>query len=116
MAQLSGKERSAYVQEMFDRIAGRYDLINRLISGGQDLKWRRFAAEAAAHPAEGRLLDIATGTGDIAFEALKMSPNALVVGARFRPADDAGRQAQRTARAAGGLDGSRRAAAALRRR
>ena len=83
MAQLSGKERSAYVQEMFDRIADRYDLINRLISGGQDLKWRRFAAEVAELPAEGRLLDIATGTGDIAFEALKISPNALVVGADF---------------------------------
>lgn len=83
MAHLSGKERSDYVRVMFDRIAGRYDLLNRLISGGQDMKWRRFAAEAAALPADGRLLDIATGTGDIAFEALKLRPGAQVTGADF---------------------------------
>ena len=83
MAHLSGEERSAYVQTMFDRIAGRYDLINRVISGGQDMKWRRFAVDAAELPAAGRLLDIAAGTGDIAFEALKRSPGAQVVGADF---------------------------------
>ena len=83
MAHLSGKERSDYVRGMFDRIAGRYDLLNRLISGGQDMKWRRFVAEVAELPAGGRLLDLATGTGDIAFEALKLSPGAQVVGADF---------------------------------
>ena len=83
MAHLSGKQRSDYVRGMFDRIAGRYDLLNRLISGGQDMKWRRFVAEVAELPAGGRLLDIATGTGDIAFEALKLSPGAQVVGADF---------------------------------
>ncbi|MCY3796293.1 MAG: ubiquinone/menaquinone biosynthesis methyltransferase [Chloroflexi bacterium] len=83
MAHLGGKERADYVRGMFDRIAGRYDLLNRLISGGQDTKWRRFVAEAAELPASGRLLDIATGTGDIAFEALKLSPGAQVVGADF---------------------------------
>ena len=83
MAHLSGKERSEYVRAMFDRIADRYDILNRLISGGQDLKWRRFAVEVADLPANGRFLDIATGTGDIAFEALKLSPAAQVVGADF---------------------------------
>ncbi len=83
MAHLSGKERSDYVRGMFDRIAGRYDLLNRLISGGQDMKWRRFVAEVAELPAGGRMLDIAAGTGDIAFEALKLSPGAQVVGADF---------------------------------
>ncbi len=83
MAHLQGKERAAYVQAMFDRIAKRYDLINRLISGGQDLKWRRFVVEMAALPAEGRLLDLATGTGDIAFEALKKRPAAQICGADF---------------------------------
>ena len=83
MAHLDGKARAAYVQAMFDRIAGRYDLINRVISGGQDQKWRRFVVERAALPPEGRLLDIATGTGDIAFEALKQSPAAAVHGADF---------------------------------
>ena len=83
MAQLSGDERSEYVQAMFDRIAGRYDLINRLISGGQDLKWRRFVVEMAALPPDGALLDIAAGTGDIAFEALKRAPGSRIVGADF---------------------------------
>lgn len=83
MAQLDGDERSAYVQAMFDRIAERYDLINRLISGGQDQRWRRFVVEKAALPAQGSLLDIAAGTGDIAFEALRTAPAARVVGADF---------------------------------
>ncbi|MCY4064387.1 MAG: ubiquinone/menaquinone biosynthesis methyltransferase [Chloroflexi bacterium] len=83
MAHLRDKERSDYVRAMFDRIAGRYDLLNRIISGGQDMKWRRFVVEAAALPAEGVLLDIATGTGDIAFEALKRRPGAQAVGADF---------------------------------
>ena len=83
MAHLSGKERSAYVQDMFDRIAGRYDLINRLISAGQDLKWRRFAVQVAEAPAKGKFLDLATGTGDIAFEALRAMPSATIVGADF---------------------------------
>lgn len=83
MAQLEGQERSEYVQAMFERIAGRYDLINRIISGGQDMKWRRFAVNATALPPDGRLLDIAAGTGDIAFEALRRSPAAEVIGADF---------------------------------
>ncbi len=83
MTHLSGEKRAKYVRAMFDRIAGRYDLLNRVISAGQDMKWRRFVAAAADLPAGGRLLDIATGTGDIAFEALKLRPGALVVGADF---------------------------------
>ena len=83
MAQLQGKARAEYVRGMFDRIAGRYDLMNRLITGGQDRKWRRFAVQMADLPVEGRLLDIATGTGDIAQEALKQQPGALVHGADF---------------------------------
>lgn len=83
MAQLDGDERSAYVQAMFDRIAERYDLINRLITGGQDLKWRRLVVEKTTLPPRGSLLDIAAGTGDIAFEALRSAPQARVVGADF---------------------------------
>ena len=55
MAQLDGDERSAYVQAMFDRIAERYDLINRLITGGRDLKWRRLVVEKATLPPRGQL-------------------------------------------------------------
>lgn len=83
MAQLQGKERAAYVQDMFDRIAGRYNIMNRLMTGGQDLKWRRFVIRQASLPPGGKLLDLATGTGDIGFEALKAVPDAQVVGADF---------------------------------
>ncbi|MYD09312.1 MAG: ubiquinone/menaquinone biosynthesis methyltransferase [Chloroflexi bacterium] len=83
MAQLDGDERSAYVQAMFDRIAERYDLINRLITGGQDQKWRRLVVHKAALAPRGSLLDIAAGTGDIAFEALRTAPGARVVAADF---------------------------------
>jgi len=83
MAHLSGKDRSQYVQGMFDRIAERYNLMNRIMTGGQDMKWRRFVVEQAQLPSNGTLLDLATGTGDIAFEALKQTPSAQVVGADF---------------------------------
>ena len=83
MAHLTGKERSQYVQGMFDRIADRYNIMNRVMTGGQDMKWRRFVVEKAQLPPDGKLLDLATGTGDIAFEALKKTPSAQVVGADF---------------------------------
>ena len=62
MAHLQGQERAQYVQSMFARIAGRYDLMNRLMTGGQDIKWRRYVIRQANLPRNGRLLDIATGT------------------------------------------------------
>jgi demethylmenaquinone methyltransferase/2-methoxy-6-polyprenyl-1,4-benzoquinol methylase len=83
MAQLQGAERSRYVQEMFGRIARRYNLMNRVMTFGQDMRWRRFVIQQARLPQDGRLLDLATGTGDIAFEALKAAPQAQVVGADF---------------------------------
>lgn len=83
MAHLEGDERTAYVRQMFGRIAGRYDLMNRLMTFGQDRRWRRYAVQQAALPPAGRLLDVATGTGDIAFEALRQHPGAAVVGADF---------------------------------
>ncbi len=83
MSTLQGKERAAYVQGMFDRIAGRYNLMNRLMTFGQDLRWRRFVvAQAHLKPGD-RLLDLATGTGDIAFEALHQVPNLHAVGGDF---------------------------------
>lgn len=83
MAHLTGKERAAYVQKMFGRIAGRYNLMNRLMTFGQDMRWRRFVVQQAQLGEAGKVLDLATGTGDIAFEALKTAPNTLVVGADF---------------------------------
>ena len=83
MTHLSGQERAAYVQDMFGRIAARYNLMNRLMTFGQDMKSRRFVARQANLKAGDKLLDLATGTGDIAFEALKASPGIQVVGGDF---------------------------------
>lgn len=83
MAQLQGQEKSRYVQDMFGRIAERYNLMNRLMTLGQDQRWRRFVVKMARIPEAGTVLDLATGTGDIAFEALKLAPKSTVIGADF---------------------------------
>ncbi len=76
-------EHAAFVQHMFGRIARRYDLMNRLMTFGQDRRWRRFVVrQAALHPGDW-LLDIATGTGDIAFEARRQVPDLHIVAADF---------------------------------
>ena len=67
-----------YVRRLFNTIAGRYDLITRLLSYGQDRRWKvRVAALSAAGPGT-RVLDLACGTGDIAFALA--SRGAQVVG------------------------------------
>lgn len=83
MAHLQGKERADYVRDMFAGIAGRYDVMNRLMTAGQDVKWRKYVIEQAHLPAHGRILDIATGTGDIAQEALDQVPDVQAVGGDF---------------------------------
>lgn len=83
MAHLEGEARAQYVQNMFGRIAGRYDVMNRLMTFGQDMRWRRFVIEQAQLPPAGRILDIATGTGDIAHEAQKIHPDVEAVGGDF---------------------------------
>lgn len=84
MAQLTGSQRGAYVQAMFTRIAHRYDLVNRLMTFGQDqAARRRVIALAALKPGES-LLDLGTGTGDLAFAALQAVPGlAQAVGGDF---------------------------------
>jgi demethylmenaquinone methyltransferase/2-methoxy-6-polyprenyl-1,4-benzoquinol methylase len=66
---------------MFARIAERYDLMNRLMTLGMDIHWRRFLVKTADLPVNGRLLDVGTGTGDIAAEALRVNPSVKVTGA-----------------------------------
>jgi demethylmenaquinone methyltransferase/2-methoxy-6-polyprenyl-1,4-benzoquinol methylase len=83
MAHLTGEERAQYVQGMFARIAGRYDLMNRLMTAGQDVRWRRYVIQQANLPAGGLLLDIATGTGGIAQEGLNQQPDIQVIGGDF---------------------------------
>ena len=58
------------VRTMFDRIAPVYDAMNRIMTLGLDLRWRRLAAEAVVHPGD-RVLDAACGTGDLAVADLR---------------------------------------------
>lgn len=69
---------------MFDRIAPRYDLMNRLMAFGLDGRWRRLAAAAADVSLGSRALDVCTGTGDLAFElATRVGPSGAAVGVDF---------------------------------
>lgn len=79
-------EKRAYVRAMFARIAPRYDLLNRLITLGQDQSWRARAARCAiAGQSAPRVLDLATGTGDLAFLIKQQAPHAQVVGLDLVP-------------------------------
>jgi len=71
------------VQRMFDAIAGSYDLMNRVMTLGQDQRWRRFVVYKAQDPGSGWALDLATGTGDIAALTRKTCPASRVIGADF---------------------------------
>ena len=65
---------------MFDAIAHRYDPINKLMTFGLDRSWREKAVRALALPAGARVLDLATGTGDVALLLARRHPDAQVIG------------------------------------
>jgi len=83
LSHLTGKERSDYVQGMFTRIAHRYDLMNRIMTAGQDVHWREQVIHQARLNPNARLLDLGAGTGDLAREALKQQPKAKVIATDF---------------------------------
>ncbi len=83
MTQLTGQERATYVQNMFTQIAKRYDLMNRLMTGFQDVRWRKQVIRLAKLTNDALLLDLGTGTGDLAREALAQFPRAKVIAADF---------------------------------
>jgi len=69
---------------MFDRIAGFYDLMNSVMTAGMHHRWRRRAADLAAVGPGARVLDVATGTGDLALElAGRVAPGGAVIGSDF---------------------------------
>ena len=72
-----------FVRGMFAAIARRYDLANHLLSGGLDFAWRRRAAHLVQKWKPHRVLDLATGSGDLALALIAACPGALVVGADF---------------------------------
>ena len=73
MANLSGEAKQTYVADLFARIAGHYDLMNSLMTGGMHHRWKRITAQRTTEMLSGPALDIATGTGDLAF-ALARQP------------------------------------------
>ena len=75
-----------FVREMFDAIAPRYDLLNRLLSLRQDVGWRKKMVAAMMVPEDGRVLDVACGTGDVMLEILRQKgPRVKVTGVDFSP-------------------------------
>ncbi|MGC1851747.1 MAG: bifunctional demethylmenaquinone methyltransferase/2-methoxy-6-polyprenyl-1,4-benzoquinol methylase UbiE [Solirubrobacterales bacterium] len=75
---------SEQVQSMFDRVAGRYDLLNSLMTAGLHHSWRTRAADRAELSPGDAVLDVCCGTGDLAFElAQRVLPGGHVVGCDF---------------------------------
>lgn len=83
MANLTGDEKSHYVNRTFTRIAKRYDLMNRLMSGGMDIFWRKEAIRLAALQKGDLLLDLGSGTGDIAREARRKIDEQSIIATDF---------------------------------
>jgi demethylmenaquinone methyltransferase/2-methoxy-6-polyprenyl-1,4-benzoquinol methylase len=78
-------DKGTFVREMFARIAPRYDLANRVLTGGLDERWRRRAIRLLAAPQSGRVLDCCCGTGDLVFGLLRSDPTLDVTGIDFCP-------------------------------
>src|SRR6059058_3202033 len=83
-ADTRGRLSEPQVRAMFDRIARVYDLMNSVMTAGLHHQWRRRAADLAAVGPGDRVLDVATGTGDLAIElASRVAPSGEVVGSDF---------------------------------
>ncbi|MSQ35909.1 MAG: ubiquinone/menaquinone biosynthesis methyltransferase [Dehalococcoidia bacterium] len=72
-----GADRAGYVQRMFGDIAGRYDLMNALMTGGRHHAWRRLTARALVRPGD-RVLDVGCGTGDLALACRAAGARAVL--------------------------------------
>ena len=83
MAGRNGDERVIYIKDMFARIAHRYDVINRVMTAGQDVHWRREVIRRAKLPPGGFLLDLGAGTGDLTREALRQCSSCRSAAADF---------------------------------
>ncbi|MCZ6866337.1 MAG: ubiquinone/menaquinone biosynthesis methyltransferase [Chloroflexi bacterium] len=80
MVELKGPEKRRYVADLFSRISRRYDLMNTLMTFGMDRRWRKTAARQAMEGLEGPVLDVATGTGDLALALGRVVGVTEVVG------------------------------------
>jgi demethylmenaquinone methyltransferase/2-methoxy-6-polyprenyl-1,4-benzoquinol methylase len=83
---MARSEHDRRIAEMFDRVAPRYDALNRILSGGRDVGWRRRATLLARLGPREVALDVGVGTGDLAFGLLDASdPSARVIGVDVSP-------------------------------
>ncbi len=64
----------AQIAAMFDKVAPRYDFLNRLLSLGIDMRWRKKLMQLMPKTVNGKYLDVATGTGDLIYLGLKQRP------------------------------------------
>jgi len=79
-------EKGENIRQMFGAIAPRYDFLNRLLSLGIDRRWRERAVGMLRYRAGARILDVATGTGDVALEIARTTPPSVrITGADFCP-------------------------------
>ena len=83
------------MRDMFDAIAPRYDLVNRIMTFRLDVRWRRRAVRSLALPPASRILDLASGTGDLCLELAAAGYRAVV--GRPQPGDAQGRPQRRAA-------------------
>lgn len=79
----TGDAKTVAVQAMFDVIAPRYDLVNRLMTGGLDVLWRRTAVDALALGPGRTVLDVASGTGDLCNELRSRDINPIAADLSF---------------------------------
>ena len=82
---MNADEHVRTVREIFATITDRYDFLNHFLSLRQDVAWRRSAARRMHFPRTKRLLDVATGTGDLAIEAIRQHPEIRVTGIDIVP-------------------------------
>jgi demethylmenaquinone methyltransferase / 2-methoxy-6-polyprenyl-1,4-benzoquinol methylase len=80
---LAGREHAQKIRQMFGRIAGRYDLLNRLMTLGQDRRWRKAGVACLALRPGALVLDVGAGTGDLTREILRQSSGSRVVAVDF---------------------------------
>ncbi len=83
MAYLTGRERANYVKGLFTNIAAHYDMMNRIMTAGQDMRWRREVIRRADLSSANHLLDLGAGTGDLARLAKSKYPALQVTAADF---------------------------------
>ncbi|HEY71463.1 MAG TPA: class I SAM-dependent methyltransferase, partial [Anaerolineae bacterium] len=85
MTQIPKRPQPGFMRQLFGRIASRYDLLNRLMTFGQDLRWRRQAVRKLTLDTSPRILDVGAGTGDLCRAILQRQPEAAVIALDFTP-------------------------------